>query len=419
MTERFRSGLRLTPKSSSEADAEAAQPGHQEFFDLAPDLYIITDNDGRIRGCNVAAATLFGISQPSLTPVSLPSFIEAGYRREFRLQMGNVRRGGTTVHWRSELLARDGSTVPIAISAAPILASPHAAGGLRWMIRDDSAHEAAQSRLLQVSEELASRAAEQTAQVGIAARLWADVSGRGRHRTGAGSFPSYVDLLGMVSHEIRTPVAAAHGFIERLRRGAHGDLTPIQHGVIDSIAACHEHLLRVLDNALAVARLDSGHLDLALAHVPVDTALQDLQACMESDCEEKGVRYAYHAGAPAALVLADRAKLHQIMLNLLTNAVKFTPAGGTVTVSWESAGPHVAITVRDTGIGIPSGDLERVFEPYVQVTRPGAEEVGTGLGLAISRKLARAMGGDVTVVSTTNVGSTFTLTLPRAGRTTP
>ena len=387
---------------------------YQELFDLAPDAYIITDEDALVGECNIAASTLFGVSREFLVAKPLPSFIDVEVRREFRAQVENVKRSGRTLHWRSELRGPEGRTLPIAISAAPIRVGPRVSG-LRWLIRDDSIQEAAQSRLFQLSEELATRASERDAQMQLAARHGQDATARDRQRTTEGGY-SYAELLATVSHELRTPLAAAHGYIELLRRGMRGGLTPTQRSDIESIAICHEHLLRVLDNALAGARLDGGHLDLALEHVALDDALQGLQAYVAPDFEAKGIEYVCEAGDPSVAVLADRSKLRQIMLNLLTNAVKYTPSGGSVTVTWTAGDGSVDIAVTDTGIGIAPDDQERVFEPYVRIARGEPGDRGAGLGLAISRKLARAMGGDVTVVSTAEAGSNFTLTLPRAGR---
>jgi PAS domain S-box-containing protein len=402
---------------------EAERHRNQELFDLSPDAYIITDDDGLIRECNLAASRLFGVTRQFLVAKPLASFIDVEARGEFRTHLGSLRHSEGPIQWRSELAGRDGVAVAIAISAAPMRHGCRSSG-LRWIIRDDSEQDAAESRLLRLSEELASRALERSSQIEAAARLTAEANARARQRAEGAGY-SHAELLGMLSHEIRTPLIAAHGYIEMLRRGPHRGLTALQSADLESIAACHEHLFRVLDNALATARLGSGHLDLALARIPVDAALQDLYTYVRLDFEAKRVSYVYKGGDPLTLVLADRGKLHQIMLNLLTNAVKFTPSGGSVTVSWGATRQHVAISVTDTGIGIAPDDLERVFEPYERGSRGDAlgalagepRERGFGLGLAISRKLARAMGGDVAVVSGADVGSTFMLTLPRAART--
>ena len=383
-----------------------------ELFELVPDPYVITDDSGIVRECNQAAAEWLGVAKRSLAGKSLASLMDPETRPEFRARIGQLR-SGDAMRWRGQLRPRESQAIPIAISAAPMREGDRLVG-FRWMLRDDSAHHAAQARLFALSEELASR---RDAPIDEQFAPGEATSRAAPHRCHAAEpSRSFIDLLGVVSHEIRTPVASAHGYIEMLRRGLHGELTAMQRNDLESIAACHEHLLRVLDNALAVARLDNGHLDLALAQIPVDSAMHALHAYIQPDLLARRVRYAYRGGDPSALVLADRAKLHQIMLNLLGNAVKFTPAGGSVTLSWQATDVEVAIAVADTGVGIAAADLERVFEPYVRVPSRGGDGRGTGLGLAISRKLARAMGGDVIVSSGASVGSTFTLTLPRAGR---
>jgi signal transduction histidine kinase len=119
-------------------------------------------------------------------------------------------------------------------------------------------------------------------------------------------------------------------------------------------------------------------------------------------------------GATPLVARADPERVHQILANLLSNAVKFTPVGGEIVVECEPDGSFVALRVRDTGLGIPADKREAIFEPFVQLHRTLAQPAeGTGLGLAISRDLARAMGGELTVMSVEGSGSTFTLTLPR------
>jgi signal transduction histidine kinase len=161
--------------------------------------------------------------------------------------------------------------------------------------------------------------------------------------------------------------------------------------------------------------------------VDVAAAVRDVLPMVEPQAEARGLRLDPPAAAdaitpglgaqpPVAPVAhADREKLAQVLLNLLGNAVKFTPEGGRVWVGLAADGPSVRVRVSDTGVGIPADKLEAVFEPFVQVRSVYAPaEGGTGLGLAISRDLARGMGGDLTAESEVGVGSTFTLTLPRA-----
>jgi signal transduction histidine kinase len=181
-----------------------------------------------------------------------------------------------------------------------------------------------------------------------------------------------------------------------------------------------DYLIKLLEGMLALSRIERGAADLDLADVPVDKMLATVTPLVQPQVLDKGIGYEQEPGDPTVTAYADAEKLQQIMLNLVTNAVKFTPAGGLVSVSW-SAGPKaVSIRVRDTGSGVRPGDHERIFEPFVQgsdAAAPGAQR-GVGLGLAISRQLARLMGGDLTVASALGEGATFTLTLPRYARST-
>jgi signal transduction histidine kinase len=136
---------------------------------------------------------------------------------------------------------------------------------------------------------------------------------------------------------------------------------------------------------------------------------------LEPQARERGITFSVGDCPPTLRALADRARVDQVILNLCSNALKFTSAGGEVEVTCERADGMVAVHVRDTGVGIAADDAERVFEPFVQLGRDlTSQHEGTGLGLAISRDLARGMGGELTVRSRLGEGSTFTLTLPVA-----
>src|SRR5436309_112874 len=167
----------------------------------------------------------------------------------------------------------------------------------------------------------------------------------------------------------------------------------------------------------AIQTGDAAHRDTA---VLVDEAPRDTETIMAPQIVAKGLRYSYKGGDKTASVLADPEKLQQIVLNLLTNAVKFTDAGGSITLSAKPRGNCIEISVADTGAGISPEKLERIFDPFVQAERRLNQPVqGVGLGLAISRDLAQAMDGEITVESTVGKGSTFTLSLPRAPRMDP
>jgi signal transduction histidine kinase len=158
-------------------------------------------------------------------------------------------------------------------------------------------------------------------------------------------------------------------------------------------------------------KLGSGQIRYDIESVELGEVLQSIDQLIRPQMDAKRLHFEYTGAGPGVRVLADRDKLHQIVLNLLSNASKFTDAGGIVHLGCTVDEWIVTITVRDTGCGIPADQLQRVFEPFVQVHRSTG---GTGLGLAISRDFARAMGGDMVLTSEVGRGSTFTVSLPRA-----
>jgi signal transduction histidine kinase len=221
-------------------------------------------------------------------------------------------------------------------------------------------------------------------------------------------------FLAVMSHELRTPLNAIGGYSELLELGVHGAITHEQRQAIDRIQRNQRHLLGLINEVLNYARLESGNLRYEITPVVVDEALRGSESLIFPQLRSKRLQFTYASCGSDVMVLADGDRLEQVVLNLLTNAVKFTDSGGHVQLSCESRDGWVLIAVRDTGVGIPAAKLEAIFDPFVQVdTNYTRTREGIGLGLAISRDLARGMGGDLTVESTVGFGSTFTLALPR------
>ncbi len=224
-------------------------------------------------------------------------------------------------------------------------------------------------------------------------------------------------FLTTMSHELRTPLNAITGYVELITLGIRGPTTPEQLADLARVRRSSQHLLALINDILNFAKLEAGRVEVRRVVVDLGATLDDAEALVAPLVAARGLSLA--VGAPASPVFAegDPEKVRQILLNLLTNALKFTEPGGAVELAGESDGPHaVRVHVRDTGRGIPPDQLERVFEPFVQIDRQLTQQAqqGVGLGLAISRELARAMGGDLTVESRVGAGSRFTLTLPRA-----
>jgi len=224
------------------------------------------------------------------------------------------------------------------------------------------------------------------------------------------------DFLTVMSHELRTPLNAIGGYAQLLEMGIRGPVTPEQQQDIARIRRSQQHLLAIINDILNYSRVEAGQVAYAMEPVPLEAVVDSVMPLVAPHAASRGVRVVRGECVPVAVAHADRTKVEQILLNLLSNAVKFTPADGRVTATCESRGDHVALTVADTGPGIPADKREAIFEPFVQLGRSlSTGHEGTGLGLAISRDLARGMGGDLTLDGPSDAGATFTLVLPAAG----
>ena len=219
-----------------------------------------------------------------------------------------------------------------------------------------------------------------------------------------------------MSHETRQPIHATIGWVELLEMELRGPLTPQQREDLARIRLNQRRLLDLISDILDFAKHEAGSVALALEVVSARDVIQSLCPHLEPQYGAKGVRLLIDAPAEDVLLRGDRERVVQICLNLASNALKATAAGGRVVVGCGIVDGAPAIMVSDNGVGIPSDKLELIFEPFTQLGRSlnNPRDGGVGLGLAISRQLARAMGGDVSARSTPGAGSTFTLVLPPA-----
>jgi signal transduction histidine kinase len=228
------------------------------------------------------------------------------------------------------------------------------------------------------------------------------------------------DFLATMSHELRTPLNAIAGYAELLELGMRGPITEQQREAIKRIRRSEHHLLGIVNDILMFAKTETGRLPLQLQITSVSAALEMVRFLIAPLLETNSVRFVQSGCDMELSVVADHDRLTQILVNLFSNAVKFSPRGGEVRVRCESVEHLVAITIEDDGHGIAEDKLEEIFEPFVQLSSGLTRTAeGSGLGLSISRELARLMGGDVTVESTLGKGSAFTLTLPMSAPTAP
>jgi signal transduction histidine kinase len=271
-------------------------------------------------------------------------------------------------------------------------------------------------KYLELNRDLERRVASRTTQLAEANRAKDELLTRERQAREEAEVSNRTksDFLALLSHEFRTPLQAIFGYTELLEREIHGPLNESQRRYLERIQQSQQHLLGLITTILDFAKLDSGQsIEVAIYPTAISEVLVHMEGLVGAQLEEKELTYTYRCG-DSLVASADAAKVQQILLNLLANAIKFTDRGGAITLECEQDRDTVAIHVIDNGKGIPPDKLDEIFQPFVQLKPRGAVTNGTGLGLAISRRLAIAMGGSLDAASELGKGSTFTLRLQRA-----
>ncbi len=246
------------------------------------------------------------------------------------------------------------------------------------------------------------------------------------------------EFLASVSHELRTPLSAIVGFVDLLRDGSYGELNPRQRGPVERIESSANHLRDLVEQVLDLAKMSAGRIEVHTESVRLRPFVIDIVSEMEPLATEKKLAFSISVPTTLPRIVTDLSHLRRILVNLIGNAIKFTPSGSIAIRAIQvgenepgnalasagrrpllvAHGSWIALQVADTGIGIASADQERIFEEFEQVNpgpRADSARRGTGLGLSISRRLARLVDGDISVESSPDVGSVFTVWLPADG----
>ena len=348
------------------------------------DGIVIVDATGVIRFANPAAEQLFGRNRDQLVGSQLGFPVVVGESTEVEV-----------VHPGDGVITAELRVVDVEWAGAP---------ALLVSLRDITHRKRAAERERQLERERAARAE-------------AEASSQAKS-----------EFLAMMSHELRTPLNAVIGYAELLDLGVAGALTNEQRHQLSRIRTSGRHLLGLVNEVLDLAKIEAGRLSVNIGVARTGEAADAALSLVQSHADEKGIRFAANClGDGDACYVGDEDRVRQILINLLSNAVKFTERGGQVALECgttndpdvEARLPEcpkwVYFQVRDTGIGIPPEHLPVIFDPFVQVETGHTRSTdGSGLGLTISRRLARLMGGDLSVRSAVGAGSIFTLWLPAA-----
>src|ERR687894_626301 len=223
------------------------------------------------------------------------------------------------------------------------------------------------------------------------------------------------EFLALTTHDLRSPLTVISGVINFFTSGRLGDMTPEQKNMVAMMERNTQNLIELVNDLLDASKLESGTMRLDLSTIELRGLIDELRQQMQPLAAEKEIALEVDVSEGLPTLRADRAKLRRVLVNLVSNALKFTPRGGRVSLSAAPDGARVRVSVADTGVGIPEEDLRDIFDKYAQArSRATRSEKGTGLGLYITRQLVELHGGHIEVQSEVGKGSTFSFTIPVA-----
>ncbi len=359
-----------------------AQSQFRDLLEVAPDAMVIADRSGTIQIVNQQTERMFGYARAELLGKPVETLIPERYRDHAKHRDGfwndpRVRAMGSGV----ELFGRrkDGSEFPVEVSLSPL---ETASGYLvTSAIRDITERKRLERQVLQAS-----------------------------------AYKS--EFLANMSHELRTPLNSIIGFADLMYRGKVGELAPDHHEYMGDILTSARHLLQLINDVLDLAKVESGKMELRPARIDLAKLVGEVRDVL------RGMQTAKHLTLELDLeagleIVTDPSRLKQVLFNYLSNAIKFSPPGGVITVRARAWGEHeFCLEVEDRGVGIPAEDIPRLFSPFEQLDTGTAKRYqGSGLGLAVTRRVVESQSGRVGVKSEVGVGSTFHAILPRVATT--
>jgi PAS domain S-box-containing protein len=369
------------------AERERAEQRYREIVETAHEGIWMIDDQGLITFANARMAEMLGVSVAELIGLSPDAFIFPE-DRALRADYLERRRQGFKGVLEFRFRRRDGVAIWTLVSATPLTASP----GRLVMVTDITERKRAEEERARL------QAQEQEARAEVKAAKELE-----RLKN---------DLVNSVTHELRTPLTSIKGYVEFLEDGLGGPLSPEQEAFVHQIEKGADRLAWLVDDLLDFARIDAGTFQVRLEDGELGAKVREIVESLRPQAEDAHLRLEVVLPEAPLTARMDVHRIGQVLINLLNNAIKFTPPGGTIRVTAFQADGQLRCEVADTGIGIPSTELPKLFQRFSQLEGGLKQGVGTGLGLNITKSIVEAHGGRIGVESEPGKGSTFWFTLP-------
>ncbi|MEZ4727281.1 MAG: response regulator [Caldilineaceae bacterium] len=383
---------------------------YQALFENNNIGVLIIGIDGLLVNLNQQAAVMLGDAVAHLIGTPLSTYIAPDERDEFFRQTEALLQGASVPIHEQTFMRCDGSMLSVELNSTLVRNGRGDILYVQSMAHDISKRKDAEAALQAERTQLAKRVEERTKELQIAN---AELKQTARLKD---------EFLATMSHELRTPLSAILTLSETLQDEVYGSLVERQRKALERIVKSGRHLLDLINDILDVSKIESGKLVLEIGPVSVTTLCDDCLQMLHEVALAKQIQFVREVRLTNDLTYVDGRRLMQILLNLLNNAVKFTPESGQVGIEVYDDVEHelLTFTVWDTGIGIAAEDTAKLFRPFVQLdSKLSRQYQGAGLGLALVYRLAELHGGSVTVYSTLNVGSRFTIVLPHRTKSRP
>jgi PAS domain S-box-containing protein len=369
--------------------AEDARLKLGAIVESAPDAIIGTDLEDRVTSWNLGAENLYGFTAEEALGRVFSFHLPPDRQRERADLVAQVAEGEALRSFETTRMRKDGTLLDISLTISPIHDAAGTLVGFATIAQDIAKRKRAEEERERLLHELE----DQNERLRELDRL-------------------KDEFVALVSHELRTPLTSIRGYLELVLEGEAGDLTDDQRQFLGVVERNAHRLLALVGDLLFLAQIEAGRLSLDVGAVDLSAIAAESVETARPIAEEKGITLTLATG-PLALVAGDRARLAQLLDNLISNGVKFTPAGGRVDVRVRGQRGQALVEVRDTGMGIPSEEQVHLFERFFRTAQATEQAIpGTGLGLAISKAIVHGHGGQITVASAEGSGTTFRVSIP-------